>query len=282
MANAESIYQSVQLKANVYYSFSIDLSHDPNTQTGKFPGGLKIYASNSSCNNTSKLLWNSKQLKKSTWEKFDVSFTPDADYSQITFVNSIDSTSAVMLYYILIDNIRPNTFALPLQLISFKANKANNQVQLSWQTASEKNLSHFEVQESRGDNNFQSIGIIKAIGNSQVLKDYQFSTKFSASKNSSYYRLKMVDKSGAFSYSSTQTIISQKHALFQKSENAWEFTAQENTVYKIEMYDLYGSKVFVGNFTESIQLPFNQFPASMYLVKILNSDSTISTYKLIK
>lgn len=87
---------------------------------------------------------------------------------------------------------------LPLNLISFAGTKTNNNALLQWRTASEVNVSRFELQRSENGQNFVSIGTVSAGGNNYSYTDAGvFNTKQTV-----YYRLKSVDIDGRFTQSS--------------------------------------------------------------------------------
>ena len=108
-------------------------------------------------------------------------------------------------YYIAYNSTNGNI--LPLSLISFTVAKQNNTAQLSWQTANEVNTSYFDIQRSTNGIDFTTVGKITAKGNSSTNNNYSFADDVSASVSGKlYYRLTIVDKDGAFSYSSIQYI----------------------------------------------------------------------------
>ncbi|NME66971.1 hypothetical protein [Flammeovirga aprica] len=85
---------------------------------------------------------------------------------------------------------------LPVVLTYFRSKTRENQVQLEWETASEINASHFEVQRSSDRKNWNTIGTVDASGNSQVSIKYEFTDEHQLSM--SYYRLKQVDFDGVY------------------------------------------------------------------------------------
>jgi hypothetical protein len=89
---------------------------------------------------------------------------------------------------------------LPVRLVSFSAQQLDGQVQLKWQSAEEKNTSHFEIERSADGKNFSALLTKKAQGNSVALVSYQ-ALDNSPVSGTSYYRLKMVDLDGTFEYS---------------------------------------------------------------------------------
>ncbi len=88
---------------------------------------------------------------------------------------------------------------LPIELLSFNA-YCNDQgiADLSWQTASEHNSSHFDVEKSRNGLDWEVIQTIPAAGNSNELITYQ--TVDIVNSEIQYYRLNQVDIDGTNKY----------------------------------------------------------------------------------
>jgi hypothetical protein len=87
----------------------------------------------------------------------------------------------------------------PVKLIEFAATKKNNQLFLSWQTASEENTNFFSIERSSDGKQFTAIGNVKASGNSHSVINYSYTDDAPLSLN--FYRLKTVDNDGTFAYS---------------------------------------------------------------------------------
>jgi hypothetical protein len=105
-----------------------------------------------------------------------------------------------VVYKIVFDDI------LPLKLTAFTGQNNGAANQLHWQTAQEINASYFEVQHSTNTNPaFTPLGQVKATGNSSVMQNYAY-THAKPPAGVNYYRLKMVDKDGKFTYSKTISI----------------------------------------------------------------------------
>jgi hypothetical protein len=90
---------------------------------------------------------------------------------------------------------------LPISLISFTFEKAENAIVFNWQTASETNNDYFTLERSLDAVHFQTIGIVRGAGNSNIIKDYQFIDNGIEINQIYYYRLKQTDYDGKFSYS---------------------------------------------------------------------------------
>lgn len=90
--------------------------------------------------------------------------------------------------------------AAPVVLIFFNGKKHGADVLLTWQTASEENNDHFQIEHSTDGSTFASLGKVTGKGTSASLNNYSFRHTRPA-KGSNYYRLKQVDFDGTFSFS---------------------------------------------------------------------------------
>jgi hypothetical protein len=89
---------------------------------------------------------------------------------------------------------------LPAELISFNAKALHNSNQLSWVTASEKDIDYFVIEKSINGQTFIASGKTEATGNTTQHTSYEF-TDLSINNSTTYYRLRMVDKDGKVAYS---------------------------------------------------------------------------------
>lgn len=88
----------------------------------------------------------------------------------------------------------------PVELTSFEANVINNDVTLTWETATELNNYGFEIERKNENKDWEKIGFIEGNGSSNSKKYY-----FYSDKNLAYgkylYRLKQIDNNGNFQFS---------------------------------------------------------------------------------
>jgi hypothetical protein len=96
----------------------------------------------------------------------------------------------------------------PVHLVSFEALRKPEQVELVWRTASEQNSSHFVLERSNDGQKFYEYASVPAAGNSSSLHLYSFADE-NPLEGISFYRLKMVDADGTFSYSEIQKVFSE-------------------------------------------------------------------------
>ncbi len=93
------------------------------------------------------------------------------------------------------------------ELQFFTAKNESDSILLEWKTGTEDNLNRFEVERSASEpNNYMPVGTVTAIGNNSY---YYFRDNVSANNPAApiyYYRLKLVDNTGAHVYSQTITV----------------------------------------------------------------------------
>jgi hypothetical protein len=89
---------------------------------------------------------------------------------------------------------------LPLTLINFTAAQQASNTLLQWTTAQEKEFSHFEIERADQTLKFTTIGYEQGKGEAGKQTIYQY-VDYTGLHQRMYYRLKMVDLDGSFSYS---------------------------------------------------------------------------------
>lgn len=90
------------------------------------------------------------------------------------------------------------TTTLPLQLLGFNGNHQPGFNQLQWQTAAEVNTQAFDLESSSDGRSFTALATINAAGSGDNRYSYQDKT---AHNGKTFYRLKMTDIDGRFTYS---------------------------------------------------------------------------------
>lgn len=95
------------------------------------------------------------------------------------------------------------TNGLPVELTSFEGKlDVSCQVSLYWNTESETNFSHYEVERSMNGNDFLTYEIFPGEGGPLAPQSYRYvDLESSYLEGKVYYRLKMVDLDGTFDYS---------------------------------------------------------------------------------
>jgi hypothetical protein len=190
----------------------------------------------------------------------------------------------------------PVSCRLPLQLILFTATKNDNTVNLKWQTSNEINIAHFTIQRKPGDSDFTNVHDISA-GNSAGINLYADSDNIqNITADTIYYRLQIVDKDGAFTYSNIVMIPVARSV----SINAGELKVYPNPV-KDQLFVLFNrqntgkaefritdisGKIFYSNAvnnstSNSITINVSSLSKGMYYILML-TDNNIQRTKFIK
>lgn len=104
--------------------------------------------------------------------------------------------------------ITGSTTPLPQSLLSFTASKGDNRVILNFTTTNELKLASFEVERSPDGSSFTTIGTVTTEG---ANTDYAY-IDVQPLSSMNYYRLKMINQNGGYSYSKTVSIRYDKNA----------------------------------------------------------------------
>ena len=101
---------------------------------------------------------------------------------------------------------------LPIELIYFKGIIQKSNHLLSWQTATETNNSHFNIERSTDAKAWSTIGQVQGTGTTSEVQSYAFEDKKPFS-GQNYYRLKQLDYDGAYSYSPVVSLIHKNYEV---------------------------------------------------------------------
>ena len=190
---------------------------------------------------------------------------------------------------------------VPLQLTAFTANWRGNDVLTRWQTAQEQNTKAFIVQRSNDAFRFDSIGTVAAKGNSNTTRQYTF-TDFAplssdnlpsgqagqqlSTVNSLFYRLKMLDRDGAFTYSPVAKVsVEQSNSI-----SIWPNPATSMAIVSypgrsranIEVYNMLGVRVYSTTVTGgSAELATSSWPAGVYNVVLSQDGIRVKTSRVV-
>jgi hypothetical protein len=180
--------------------------------------------------------------------------------------------------------------ALPVTWLSFTGQLQGADVLLNWSTANEVNNDHFEVERSSDGTSFTSIGTVAAGNASSSTQHYSF-TDNNPLSGTDYYRLKQVDKDGAYHYSSiVQVNIPVSNALWLVYPNpavSKTSVAVKTDLNNVELVltnangqTVYSLKLPKVNAGQSIDIPLSNLAKGVYLLKV-QSDKGNRTDKIV-
>ena len=178
-------------------------------------------------------------------------------------------------------------FNLPIELKSFTAVWNSQKPLLSWETATEKNVSHFEIERSIDDGfNFEKVAEQTANGNSRTTQTYQFTdakAPQTASNQTLYYRIRTVDFDGTADYTpirSLKTTTKPTDVVVSPNPSNGNirlelFSANAHTA-KLDVFNLIGQqvasvdvKLTSGNNTANIDLTY--LPIGNYTLRLIDN-----------
>jgi hypothetical protein len=167
---------------------------------------------------------------------------------------------------------------VPLELIDFKGFIKQEKHHLSWITAAESNVSHFDIEQSEDGKTFKKIDQVKAVGNSIEKQIYNFEHK-APQYFATFYRLRIVDIDGKTDFSRIINLrgVSQKTSLKAYPNPASDNLTIEAIVSEqaqLNVSDILGRVVFskkIDSNTEGVN-PFNiatnQWAKGHYFISI--------------
>jgi len=186
------------------------------------------------------------------------------------------------------------TSALPVQLIYFNGELMEDNVLLSWQTASEINNEKFIVEKSFDANNWFSIAELKGAGNSTNVLNYSF-VDDALILGTQYYRLTQVDFDGAKETFQTIDVSKIATAPFEikvfpnpmKEEVKVSFLADKQGYSRFRIYaesgqEMYGGLVGTVQRENSFYFNTSSFAEGTYIFKIEKENGVVSTVKVVK
>ncbi len=186
---------------------------------------------------------------------------------------------AVLASYLL----RPVGGPLPVTLLNFKAVQQNEVVLLQWQTTQEQNLAGYTVLRSTDGITYAAIAYAAARSNGGLTTDYTVPDNLPF-KGINYYRLKMVDKDGNFSFSRIVSVNINREIFTWKifpnpAQNIlFVSTNNKNEKATLQITDAAGRKIKEVNVTlngsSSFAIPVFQLPKGMYSLQLRTATKT--------
>jgi Secretion system C-terminal sorting domain len=137
---------------------------------------------------------------------------------------------------------------LPLTLLSFTAQHSGKTNKLLWITANEINTAYFEIQRSTDGVIFAKLATVNAYGNAKSQNDYTYTDNIPL-KSKNYYRIKMVDKDGRFTYSAIKqldNLLAVDASVYPnpaRGKIMLTINCEKNTIASVTIYNVAGKAI---------------------------------------
>ncbi|GEM_PF-3212365 len=183
---------------------------------------------------------------------------------------------------------------LGLELLTFTAKNNNNINDLAWATASEKNMTHFDVERSDNGVDFAAIGSVKC-NNKAMANNYKFSD-LQPKTGYNYYRLKMNEKDGSSTYSN---IVAVKNGAVTNIDITSVYPNPASSMISVALNSVVAGEVSVqitditgkimlsqinalNEGTNEVSFNVSELASGIYMIKASLSDGTVSVQKFVK
>lgn len=287
------------LENTVWYSFQVPFNQSnwkihfgSTSQCQQQPNNMvAMLLENVNCNDAKA----ADEIRCDKFPVFGAMPSPDLTWSNLTL-------NAGVTYHIVLDGTRNSQCdvnilvtratinpVLPVSISTFEGTNKGKENRLYWETSYESDHDYFEVEVSRDNYTYQSLGTVAGIGNvaEGQINSYDF-TDIRAPFGTAYYRLKSVDVDGRFVYSKTIEIFRQAAGLEldgiypvpMKEQVKIRLGSADPGEVSIELMDLSGHIVRDMQFymqpgSNEVTLEVANLPAGMYIFRIRHGFETI-------
>jgi len=175
---------------------------------------------------------------------------------------------------------------MPVALLSFNVQGFKSFNAVSWQTATEINTDHFNIQKSIDGKDFNTVGKVNAKGSGSYLYDDLLTTDDSGFMVL-YYRLEITDKDGSKTYSEIRQLNMDKGQWTIKltpNPARTYFTVNGHHIAAIKITDITGRVMnnTALNDAANPAISLSGLSAGMYYIAVYTKDGKMYTEKLMK
>jgi hypothetical protein len=180
-----------------------------------------------------------------------------------------------------------NNTTLPITLNHFSVTKQSNTALLEWASATEINAKHYQIETSFDGTNFAAVAIVNAKG---VASSYKFTNALPTNLQNNttiYYRLKLVDNDGTFSYSVVKAlqltpIAASVHMYPNPVKDVLYIEA--NNASSLKIYTINGKQIHqqvISNIPNNV-VAISNYAKGIYIVQLTYKNGNIVTKQFIK
>ncbi|MEJ8817094.1 T9SS type A sorting domain-containing protein [Lacibacter sp. H407] len=187
--------------------------------------------------------------------------------------------------------------SLPVRSVHLGSTSNASSVNLKWVTESEYNTDHFEIERSVDGRSFMALGTTKAAGNTTSTTTYTSADDIRAiaTKPVVFYRIRVVDVDGKYSYSNTIAIRLVKQSKVQvwpspfSSQLNLQVEQEAGAVLEVRMFNMsgvivYNKRQITTAGTNNIQLvdQLSRLSGGLYVIELMSNNSKIYSETIVK
>ena len=181
-----------------------------------------------------------------------------------------------------------SSIVLPVTIAYFKADVSGKNVNLSWQSSSEINVSNYRIERSNGNGAYVTVATLPAKGNSNATVSYAFTDKVGVD-GSYMYRIITVNKDGSTATTnSLSALISGQGKLLLyptivKAGQSVTVKTSETGLVSIYLFDAQGRLVKQQRTTSSGQFAISTsgLSSGVYNVKVVSASGSVLQSKIV-
>ncbi len=181
-----------------------------------------------------------------------------------------------------------SSVVLPAHIANFKATVSGKNVNISWQSLTETNVSTYRIERSNDNGSFTTVATLPAKGNSSTALSYSFTDKVGIDGNYLYH-IVIVNKDGSSTTSNALSALISgqgKLALYPtivKAGQSVTVKTSETGLVSVYLFDAQGRLVKQQRTTSSGQftIPTSGLSAGVYNVKIVSASGAVLHSKIV-
>jgi hypothetical protein len=174
---------------------------------------------------------------------------------------------------------------LPVKLTSFGVKADASFVNITWATAAEVNAKSFVIERSYDGQNWSSVGVVKANGNTSQASSYSYKD-FLKVGGKVQYRLKMVDQDETFTLSPVRTVNAEGSVemnLYPNPATSYVMINTKNGAadqLNIQLFNQAGQLVKQVNGNGNTVVTVSDLNTGNYFVRVSGKNTAAQTFKL--
>ncbi len=175
---------------------------------------------------------------------------------------------------------------LPIDMVSFVAQKVSQTVQLRWHVSNELNTDHYDVEQSLDGTKFTKVGTVMSRSSGDGSNTYEFTDVNPSMKKNNFYRIKQVDKDGRSTYSVIRLVKFKSETLITVTPNpASNFIKVYTTQspLSVHLYDAGGRKMASQIIVNGVgEFNISRFNRGSYFLIAESNGVRVETKKIVK